>query len=320
MTGAGHRRPWRIALLAIAGLAAAFVAAFWYDRSMVREPGAPTTAPSTVAAVPAALAVQPPATGADPIRRMPTADERSGNLQAAFAVLWQSKRPVDKARALSLWNACVPVFLGAGTQAASLQRAIAGLPSDSRYDAQRSAYADLFGRCKQFFADTNAELSARTSQLRRAGVNGEAVTSARLAADAAARGDPAGARTLAAGVLAKGDPYEMFELAGMASKLLPSDATPPQHATAKLQDLALPLAACELGMDCQMNSLLAVRLCAFEALCNGTVEDRLRAKYAPDIDPAQLAPEVARLVAIVRGAGSAEQGSAPRVSAPYFGR
>ena len=318
MAGAARRRQWRIALLALAGLAAALAAAGWYGLSMMREPGTQATAPAAVSTVPSPLPARRPVAGADPVQRLPAADERSGNLQAAFAALWQSKRPTDKARAVSLWNGCVPVFLGAGTQAASLQRAIAGLPSDSRYDLQRSAYADLFGRCKQFFGDTNAELSVRTGQLRQARLNGEAVTSARLATDAAARGDAASARTLAAGALATGDPYEMFELAGMPSKLLPSDATPPQLAKAKLQDLALPLAACELGMDCQMNSLLAVRLCAFEALCNGTVGERLRAKYAPDIDPAQVAPEVARLVAINRGADNTEHGSAQRASALYF--
>ena len=312
----GRRRRRRIASIGIAVTAAVLMAAGWHSLTGSAKPDAPVQA--TVPASAVAVLDPAPAAASNQIYPTPSADERSGNLQAAFAALWQSERRVDKARALSIWNACVPVFLGAGTQAPSLQRAIAGLPSDPRYDTQRSAYADLFGRCKQFYGDSNADLSARTSQLHRSGLNGDAVTSARLAAEAAARGGLVRARSLAAQSLASGEPYELFELAGTASRLLAADATPQQRTTAMLQDLALPLAACELGLDCQLNSLLAVRLCAFEALCEGTVQDRLRGKYAPDIAPANLAPEVARLVAIVGGAGRAERGSAQRASQAYF--
>lgn len=314
-TSASPRRKRRAGIVAGVLLSAAILVCVGYGWADLFAPGAQIAAAapalgatvSAVEPVPAAIPVGAPALAAD---------ERSGNLQAAFSALWQSQRPLDKARAVSVWNACVPVFLGAGTQAPSLQRALAGLPSDPRYDAQRSAYADLFGRCKQFYGDDNATLAARTAVLRRASLGGDATATARQAVTTAALGDLPAARSLARAALATREPHELFELAGIASKLLEPEATPEQRAAAVLDDAAFPLAACDLGLDCSMNSLLAVKLCAFEGLCTGTVQDRLRSKYAPDAERAQVELQANRLAAAVR-AGSDPARSA---AAPSFGQ
>ncbi len=70
---------------------------------------------------------------------------------------------------------------------------------------------------------------------------------------------------------------------------------------ARAVDAALPAVACELGLDCDSQSLRALQLCAVEGLCEGDVVARMQARYGQaDIDPAAVDAEKARLVALVR--------------------
>lgn len=302
-TGAANRRRrpatvWAGVLLILASLGAVWYGTsdFFAPEEMQRPMVRPVHATPVIPGHPHPVTVPNPT--------IVDADERSGNLQAAFTALWQSERRVDKARAISIWNACVSAFPGSGGWAPSLQRAVAGLPAEPRYDAQRSAYADLFSRCKQFYGEDNAALMARTTQLRRAEISGVASTIARQAAATADRGDLPAARMLAQTALATREPFELFELAGMSSKLLAQDATPQQRAEAALQDASLAFAACELGFDCSANSLAAARLCAFEGLCSGTVQERLREKYAPEAEPSAVALAAASLIDALRNGGN----------------
>lgn len=229
-------------------------------------------------------------------------DERSPDLHAAFASLWASGGVPERARAHRIWMTCVPTFLSRPGQAPSVAAAVQGLPATPAYDQQRMAYADLFNRCHAFFDADRETLLTENGRLVAMHERGQATTRAAQALAQLAQGDEQTSRASAAAALASGDPNELYELTGLVSaRMAAADARDPATvALAATRDAALALAACEMGADCSATSLLAVRMCAFESLCEGDTRDRLRAKYGQGSDPAALAEELARLVTGLR--------------------
>ena len=234
---------------------------------------------------------------ADPLAASP-------DLLQVFQHYRDSGDPRLKAAAQRAFSACTPAFLPRPGETPSPEPLIAALPAAQRM-AREEALRSLYARCQSFMGlgrdallKLRGELAA-DGGLREAGQQLE---------DELAAGNIEQASRWATGALRSGDPAAIASIAAPLERLLEklslthagSDAAANRIAA---QDLAaaLPLLACDLGMDCSSRSLAALHLCAAQGQCEGDVEARFLASAA--IDPGRTPAVQAqrrRLLALYR--------------------
>jgi hypothetical protein len=254
-------------------------------------------APGARAASAAAAASQPVAAEsahADALGSAP--DLRRLHDQYASSADPQQRRIA--ARAL---GACVPAFLPSAGQAPSAEPLIRALPAAQKSERE-AAYRTLYARCSRFMDESRAglvaahEASQRDPEMREPGAR---------AAQALLDGRTAQAERLIAEAAASRDPVAIGSLSGVAVRLA-RDRDPDQSDASLMQaaravDAALPLVACDLGLDCSANSLWSLQLCATQGFCQGDLPARLAAQAAGDsADPTLVQQQRQRLLALLR--------------------
>ena len=228
----------------------------------------------------------------------------SPDLLQVFQRYRDSGDPRLKAAAQRAFSACTPAFLPRPGETPSPEPLIAALPAAQRM-AREEALRSLYARCQSFMGlgrdallKLRGELAA-DGGLREAGQQVE---------DELAAGNIEQASRWATGALRSGDPAAIASVAAPLERLLAklsstragSDAAADRIAAEDLA-AALPLLACDLGMDCSSRSLVALHLCAAQGQCEGDVEARFLARAA--IDPGRTAAVQAqrrRLLALYR--------------------
>lgn len=245
----------------------------------------------------AAPAVANSAEFTDPLAESP-------DLLQVFQRYRDSGDPRLKAAAQRAFSACTPAFLPRPGETPSPEPLIAALPAAQRM-AREEALRSLYARCQSFMGlgrdallKLRGELAA-DGGLREAGQQVE---------DELAAGNIEQASRWATGALRSGDPAAIASIAAPLERLLEklsstragSDAAADRIAAEDLA-AALPLLACDLGMDCSSRSLVALHLCAAQGQCEGDVEARFLARAV--IDPGRTAAVQAqrrRLLALYR--------------------
>ena len=257
------------------------------SRKQVRAPSheAPASAPSPRGGDPVG--------GASDLRRV-----FDGGIGSADVLLRRA--------AADAFAACVPAFLAGDGDTPSPEPLIGALPPALRSERE-AAYRTLYARCHGFLGQGRApliDLQQRLQaerQLRQPGLQAQED----LLAGRYERVDP-----LVAEALRAGDPAAVASLAGLASRLVlsrhPDTSDAEGLPQARAVDAALPLVACDLGLDCGVDSLGALQLCAAQGLCEGDLRARLLSRTASDgLDGAAVDAQRARLLALIRsGRGS----------------
>ena len=284
------RLGWLAGLLALA-------AAAWLAWSEQRPPPeqpllqAATGAPAQPPAPPAPPGRSPvesndavaPAVGrstafADPLGESP-------DLLKVFLRYRESADPRLKAAAGRAFAACTPAFLPQPGQTPSPEPLIAALPPAQRM-AREEALRALYARCQSFMGmgrDALLKLSGDLSS------DGGLRESGQRVDDELAAGNVEQAARWATMALSSGDPAAIASISGPLERLLErlssvragADAAIGRAAAADMA-AALPLLACDLGMDCSSRSLAALQLCAVEGQCEGDAEARFLARAAVD--------------------------------------
>ena len=235
-----------------------------------------------------------PAVAADPVGSAP-------DLKRVFDDYIESADPRQRRMAVRAFEACVPVFLPASGQSPSPEALIAALPFGHRPERE-AAYRSLFARCSRLLADGRAALVA-TSEVLQSDPQSE--TPGRAAQEATLVGRVDRVEPLVSEALNRAEPAAVASLAGLAARIVslrqPGGANAAVLHHAQEIDAALPLVACDLGLDCSEESLWALQLCAAEGLCEGDVATRLMARNSPgSVDASAVQEERSRMLALIR--------------------
>jgi len=295
--------------------AALFVAAApmwwqWLDTSRV-PPGDSAVAPQQNAALPSAALrflsnqdlfariERPAQRRAAPPYRDPVSS--APDFKRVFDQYIESTDSRERRNAVRAFEACVPAFLPAPGHAASPEPYLAALPSANR-TVREAAYRTLFARCQPLLAAERSALVAMSDALQRDTRNEAPGAGAK---EAALAGRLDAVEPLVSQALNNADPAAVASLAGLAEQLArqrspdaPDDATLQR---AREVDAALPLVACDLGLDCSERSLWALQLCAAQGWCEGDVAARLTARNAfGSVDRDEVEKQRLRLVGLIR--------------------
>ena len=206
--------------------------------------------------------------------------------------------PRARRMAARAFQACVPLFVAAAGETPSPEALIASLPAAQRYEREQ-ALRTLFARCQGFAGERPEVIAAMQAQLRQDRAAQDLGT---RAGQALVNGDPEGAARAISAALSANDPAAVASLGGIAVRLarLRADADPSLLPRAAAIDAALPLVACDFGLDCSAQSLAAMQLCAIEGACDGDLAARLATRFAATPpDPAMVEAERTRLRALL---------------------
>jgi len=194
------------------------------------------------------------------------------------------------------FGACVPVFRASQGQPPSPEPLIRALPAADRA-ARESAYRTLFARCAGIAGEPRPEQDAALRSVQGSAAAQE--PGARAIEDLRAGRDDRIDALVAQG-LAPNDPAAVARMSGVASALAQMRGGGPEALRrAQEIDAALPLAACDLGLDCSATSLTSLQLCALEGACEGDYAARAASRFA-GVDAARVQAERARLVGLIR--------------------
>lgn len=216
-----------------------------------------------------------------------------------------SADPHQRQWAVRAFNACIPAFASSANHDASPEPLIARLPQ-AAHDERANAYRDLFARCHRLLSARAADIDGTRQSLERDWQTRSVGVRAR---EAVVAGELDRAELLVNQALAWSDPVEVASLTGLASRLAQSH----QDEQADVQglklaltvDAAIPLVACDLGMDCSPQSLWSVQLCAAEGLCEGDLAARSMARLgSASPDPQAVQSQRNRLLALIKGGGA----------------
>jgi hypothetical protein len=241
----------------------------------------------------------PPRVGARPA----VAADQVGSaldLKRVFDDYIESADPRQRRIAVRAFEACVPAFLPTSGQSPSPEPLIAALPFAHRAERE-AAYRSLFARCSRLLADGRAALIATSEALHS---DPQSPAPGRSAQEAALMGRADRVEPLISEALDRADPAAVASLAGVAARIVslrqPDGANAATLQHAREIDAAVPLVACDLGLDCSKESLWALQLCATEGLCEGDVAARLLARAPGTVDPDAVQKERLRLLGLVR--------------------
>jgi hypothetical protein len=288
---APHRPlPWGTA--AAVAAAGALLVALWRSDEPRPAPLAPLGAGAAVPAAtspsPAAAPVVRPAPSVHSAPPSPpaTLDATAPDLRRLYDQYAGSGDPRARRMAMRAVDACVPLFVPPAGETPSPEPLIAALPANGR-DEREQAWRTLFARCHGFVGERPDAIAAMQSQSAR---DVTAQDPGARARQALVNGDAAEAGRIAADALTAADPAAIASLSGVAIRLAQSrgdgsaDMDSVQRAMAV--DAALPLVACDLGLDCSAQSLAALQLCAVEGACSGDLRARLATRLGgrgPDL-------------------------------------
>ena len=218
---------------------------------------------------------------ADPLAESP-------DLLQVFEHYRDSVDPRLKAAAQRAFSACTPAFLPRPGETPSPEPLIAALPA-AQHMAREDALRALYARCQSFMGLGRDALLKLRGEL--ASDGGPREAGQQLEDDLAA-GNLEQASRGATRALRSGDPALIASIASPLARLLEKLSSSRAGADAAAdrvvaEDLtaALPLLACDLGMDCGSRSLAALQLCAAQGQCEGDVEARFLARAG--IDPSR---------------------------------
>lgn len=262
--------------------------------SVVVEPTPTTQAPAPLrpASKPLDAATSTPVT--DPVGTAP-------DLKRVFDEYIASGDPRQRRIAVRAFEACVPAFLPGAGQAPSQEPLIQALPADHQIERE-GAYRTLFARCYRLVAEGRASLDNTHQTLERDPQN---QAPGQRAQEAALAGKLDRVEVLVSEAMSGSDPATVASLAGLAERIVPL-RQPDVVDGATLQrarevDVALSLAACDLGLDCSAQSVWALQMCATEGLCEGDVTSRLMARVTPgSVDPGAVQHQRLRLLGLIQ--------------------
>ena len=267
-------------------------AAWWYRPPPTQLPEAPTPPPvltppklqaevdahpSRQAALPAAVKL---AVLGDPLAE-------SSDLLQIFQHYRDSDDPRLKAAARRAFSACTPAFLPRSGETPTPEPLIAALPPAQRM-AREEALRALYARCQSFMGLGRGVLLTLRGDLV---ADGGLLEAGQHISDQLAAGNVEQASRLATETLRGNDAASIASIAGPLGILLEKlssaragAATAADRIAAGDVTAALPLLACDLGMDCSNRSLAALQLCATEGQCEGNAEARFLARAGVDSD------------------------------------
>jgi hypothetical protein len=235
--------------------------------------------------------------------REPSAAAAGPDLKRTFDENLASSDPRQKRRAARAFTACVPTFLPASAELASPEPLIRALPDAGRADRE-AAYRRLYAQCAGFFAESRQVLLGLQRQIVsdvRLQEPGERAQQDLLAG----RYDRVDA--LVAQALSADDPAGVASLAGLAVRFARAESDPPDPGRlrrAKAVDAALPAVACDLGLECGPDSIIALQACAVQGACEGDPWAPVLADAIADgVDAADVQAERSRLLALLRRGG-----------------
>jgi hypothetical protein len=303
-----QRRARLFALLAVA-VASTLIWLLW-QAGAAPEPRGATGNGTTRSAAPPLSAIQATGgaknhdTAAAGAKLADPSDPAGGalDLKRVFDDYIGSADPRQRRMAVRAFEACVPAFLSGAGQSPSPEPLIEALPSDHRAERE-AAYRALFARCHRLLADGRASLDGTWKMLARDAQN---QAPGQRAQEAVLAGRVDLIEPMVAEALSGVDPAAVESLAGLAARLVsmrqPEGADAATQQRAREVDAALPWVACDLGLDCDAQSLRALQLCAAEGLCEGDVAVRLTVRMAPgSVDPDAVQQQRARLLGLIRG-------------------
>lgn len=227
----------------------------------------------------------------------------AADLKRVFDDYIENAVPRQRRVAVRAFDACVPAFLPGVGQAPSPEPLIAALPLQQRAERE-VAWRTLFARCHRLLAG-GRDAMVGTRQLLESDPESRAPASRAL--DALLAGRLGAFEQHVTEALSDGDPGDVASLAGIAARIARFRSADGADAAllrrAHEVDIALPLAACDLGLDCTGQSLWALQLCAAEGWCDGNLAARLTARAGPDaVNPEAVQQQRMRLLALIRGA------------------
>jgi len=210
---------------------------------------------------------------ADPVSSAP-------DLKRVFDEYKDSGDPRQRRAAARAFQTCVPAFVSSHGTPPSTMHLTESLAPNHRAERE-AAYRLLFERCEKLVA---LELPLLTATLQALRTDPRAQAPGLLAQQAAMVGYPQRVEQLVKEALTTTDPAAVASLAGLTARIAVmregkvADAA--LLAKARAVDEALPLVACDLGLDCGERSLWSLQLCAIEGLCEGDVPARLLERSA----------------------------------------
>ena len=213
------------------------------------------------------------------------------DLKQAYEAGAESSDPTKRAIAGRAWSLCLPGFLGPKGLPASPDALAASFPKGPMASARLESMRALATRCAGFFATRGPELMALTSKNTERFRSGYFSSRAEQARTALLAGNRSAAENLIREALRSRDPSELKDLAGLVTLWNREGEADPRDA---VRDAALAMVGCDLGIDCDQNSLLALDLCAMHGACEGDVAARLMLDYN-DIDHEAISAERRKL-------------------------
>jgi hypothetical protein len=198
------------------------------------------------------------------------------------------------------FSACFPAFLPANAQTPSPEPLIQALPAQQRTEREAS-YWSLFARCRGFLGDGRAALEDTQKQLQ---ASSESEEPGWRAQEDLLAGRTDHIDTLVSRGLSASDPAAVAAMSGVAGRLAavrnPEASDADLSLRARAVDAALPLVACDLGLDCSAGSLPSLQLCAAEGVCEGDLATRIARRNADNVDAARVQAQRVRLLALIR--------------------
>ena len=247
-------------------IAAACVLAIWSMRSATGQ--APVVPPEMIAA--AGNAAQPLAPLSNPTEKITQYATAS-----PYELLRHSDKSRDRTRAYRLWTTCAQRMNGAPVAERRPDQFIAALPDAANHSQRQAALAAIDSECRTLIgAPVPAILEAESRQLEFDATHGVVTPAAlgiKLMLD---QGDRSKALLLLHSTLREHDPESFLELA-MANMDLASESD--MQEAARMRRAALGLLACDndAAGACNHHAMIALKLCAFQASCDGPVSDRV---------------------------------------------
>lgn len=227
----------------------------------------------------------------------------AADLKRVFDDYIESTDPRQRRTAVRAFEACVPAFLPGTGQMPSPEPLIAALPLQQRAERE-VAWRTLFARCHRMLAGGRESFDGVRRTLES---DPQSRAPGTRALDALLAGRPDRFEQDVTEALSSHDPGDVGSLAGIAARI--GQSRSPDGADAALMqrarevDIALPLVACDLGLDCTAQSLWSLQLCASEGWCSGNLAARLTARAGPDaVNLDAVQQQRMRLLALIRSA------------------
>ncbi|MGV0958510.1 MAG: hypothetical protein ACOYB1_01645 [Limnohabitans sp.] len=230
--------------------------------------------------------------------------ELSHDLRKVYEQFKDSAHPLERHIAYRAWSACFPTFIAPQGQVVSINSLTQSLPMNDPRNAQRTeAYRALQARCLKFL-DLSREDTLNGMRLQQESADhGQMLSPGEQASDYLANGNKQEALRVARDIIAAQDPYGISSLSEFIKTLivLQVDAQSlPSTERADLRSMAFTLAACQMGLECGVDSLSALQLCTSLGACSGSVAERYLQALPSDSDRAELNLETARVLGAIR--------------------